>query len=50
MRRVQRKVREAERELNLGDADLIAAGGGDVALRATIERFNQNALISMAMG
>ena len=50
LRRVQREVREAERVLNLCGADLIAAGGGNVVLRAMIEHFNLNALISMAMG
>ena len=50
MRRVQHEMREAERELKLGGADLIAAGGGNVALRAMIERFNLNVSISMAMG
>ena len=50
MRRVQREVREAERVLNLCGADLIAAGGDNVALRATIERFDLNALISIVMG
>ena len=49
-RQVQRKVREAKRELHLGGVDSITAIGSNTALRATIERFNLNALISMVMG
>ena len=40
-------MREVERELDLDGTDSIAAGGGDVALRTMIERFDLN---SMAIG
>ena len=42
LRRVQREMREAKRELDLGGAGFTAAGGSDVTLRATIEHFNLN--------